>query len=300
MFREGEISMSRKIDREREITYLCFILPALVLYVVFFIGPVLMGCYYSLTNWSGISSNVKFVGFQNYVKLAGDKVFLAALKFNGVYSLLLVLIIVVLSMLLALCLNANLKGRSFFRGALFFPAVLSMLTMGMVFNEIYTRALPNLGAALGIGFLETNVLSGVDTAMYGILFVNVWQGLAIPTILLLAGLQTVPQEMYEAAELDGAGKMKQFTAITLPFLLPVLSVVLILTLKDGLTIFDYIKALTEGGPAGRTKSLTYNIYNLGFKELKFSYAISQAMVVTAIVVAISYVQIRMVNRKKVY
>ena len=136
--------------------------------------------------------------------------------------------------------------------------------------------------------------------MYGVLFVNVWQGLAIPTVLLLAGLQTIPQEMYEAAELDGAGKLKQFFAITLPFLLPVLSVVLILTLKDGLTVFDYIKALTEGGPAGHTKSLTFNIYNLGFKELKFSYAITQAMVVTAIVVAVSYLQIRMVDRKKVY
>ena len=226
--------------------------------------------------------------------------FLSALKFNGLYSLLLVAIIVALSMFLSLCLNAEIGGRSFFRGALFFPAVLSMLTVGMVFNEIFTRAIPNLGTVLGIGALETNVLSNVDTAMYGVLFVNVWQGLAIPTVLLLAGLQTIPQEMYEAAELDGAGKIKQFFAITLPFLLPVLSVVLILTLKDGLTVFDYIKALTEGGPAGHTKSLTFNIYNLGFKELKFSYAITQAMVVTAIVVAFSYLQIRMVDRKKVY
>jgi raffinose/stachyose/melibiose transport system permease protein len=292
--------MIRKAGREREITYLCFVLPTLALYVLFFIEPVIMGCYYSLTNWSGISSSPKFIGFQNYIKLATDKVFLSALKFNGVYSLLLVVIIVVLSLVLALCLNAEIRGRSFFRGAMFFPAVLSMLTVGMVFNEIFTYALPNLGALLGIEALQTNVLSNVNTAMYGVLFVNVWQGLAIPTILLLAGLQTIPQEMFEAAELDGAGKMKQFFSITLPFLLPVLSVVLILTLKDGLTVFDYIKALTEGGPAGRTKSLTFNIYNLGFKELKFSYAIAQAMVVTAIVVVISYFQIRVVDRKKVY
>ena len=292
--------MVRRIGKEREITYFCFVLPALLLYVVFFIEPVVMGCYYSLTNWSGISANVKFVGFQNYAKLATDRVFLSALKFNGLYSLLLVIIIVSLSLFLSMCLNAEIRGRSFFRGALFFPAVLSMLTVGMVFNEIFTRAIPNLGSMLGIGALETNILSNVDTAMYGVLFVNVWQGLAIPTVLLLAGLQTIPQEMYEAAELDGAGKLKQFFAITLPFLLPVLSVVLILTLKDGLTVFDYIKALTEGGPAGHTKSLTFNIYTLGFKELKFSYAITQAMVVTAIVVAVSYLQIRMVDRKKVY
>ena len=155
--------MVRRIGKEREITYFCFVLPALLLYVVFFIEPVVMGCYYSLTNWSGISANVKFVGFQNYAKLATDRVFLSALKFNGLYSLLLVIIIVSLSLFLSMCLNAEIRGRSFFRGALFFPAVLSMLTVGMVFNEIFTRAIPNLGSMLGIGALE-----GLDGALFAV------------------------------------------------------------------------------------------------------------------------------------
>jgi len=292
--------MQRKISWEREITYLCFILPALVLYSIFFILPVLMGGYYSLTNWTGISQNVTFVGLKNYTKLLTDKVFLSALRFTSIYSVLLVILTCTLSMVLALCLNTPIKRRTFFRGTMFFPAVLSMLTVGMVFNEIFTRAIPSLGELFGIEFMQTNILSGVNTAMYGILFVHVWQGLAIPTVMLLAGLQTIPSEMFEAAELDGASKWNQFRAITIPFLLPVLSVVLILTFKSGLTVFDYVKALTEGGPAGSTKSLTFNIYNLGFKELKFSYAIAQAMVVTAIVVVISYVQIRLTNKKKVY
>lgn len=292
--------MKRKVNWEREITYLCFVIPALILYILFFILPVGMGVYYSLTDWNGLSQNVTFIGLKNYQKLFTDSAFLQALRFNSVYAVLLVVAIIALSMVLALCLNAKIKCRTFFRGAMFFPAVLSMLTVGMVFNEIFTRVIPGLGKLLGIEFLQTNILSGVDTAMYGILFVNIWQGLAIPTVLLLAGMQTIPEDIFEAAELDGAGKWMQFRCITVPFLLPVLSVVLILTFKSGLMVFDLIMALTEGGPAGRTKSLTFNIYNLGFKELKFGYAISQAMVVTAMVVIISYIQIRLTNKKKVY
>lgn len=292
--------MKRAVNWEREITLFVFVLPALALYILFFIVPVVSGVYYSLTDWSGVSQKVNFIGLANYTKLLSDKTFLAALRFTSIYSVLLVVFGLSLSMVLALCLNAKIRGNQFFRSAMFFPAVLSMLTVGMIFNEIFTRMLPGIGKYFEIAFLKTNILSSPSTAMYGILGVNIWQGVAIPTILLLAGLQTIPPEMFEAAELDGATKWKQFTAITLPFLVPVLSVVLILTFKSGLTVFDYIMALTEGGPAGKTRSLTYNIYLLGFKEMKFSYAIAQAMVVTAIVVVISYFQLRMTSKKKVY
>lgn len=292
--------MTRKVNVEREVTYVAFILPAFILYAIFFIIPVVMGLYYSFTNWTGISKNVSFVGLSNYQKLFTDRVFHQALIFNAKYTVLLVVLTVIISMVLAYCLNRHIRGRTFFRGSMFFPAVLSMLTVGMIFNEIFTRMLPAIGKVLNITFVQSNILSNPITAIYGILFVHLWQGVAIPTVLLLAGLQTIPGEMYEASELDGASKWQQYWKITLPFLIPVLSVVLILTLKSGLVVFDYIVALTEGGPAGQTKSLAFNIYNLGFKELKFSYAISQAMVVTAIVVVISYIQLRLTSRKKVY
>jgi raffinose/stachyose/melibiose transport system permease protein len=294
------MKQARKVNGEREITYLCFISPALVLYILFFILPVGMGIYYSLTDWNGLARNVSFIGLKNYERLFTDSAFHQAFKFNAGYSVLLVVITVVLATILALCLNAEIRLKTFFRGTLFFPAVLSMLTIGMVFNEIFTRALPSLGAFLDIGVLGTNILSGTGSAMYGVLFVHIWQGLAIPTILLLAGLQTIPSDIFEAAELDGAGKWVRLKSIIIPFLMPVLSVVVILTFKGGLTVFDLIVALTGGGPAGSTKSLTLNIYNLGFKELKFGYAIAQAMVVTCLVVIISYIQIRVSNRKKVY
>ena len=291
---------NNKIYWKREITFLCFIIPALVLYILFFILPVGMGVGYSLTDWSGLSGNVTFLGLANYQRLFGDRAFIQAFRFTGLYTILVVVFTIGLGLILALCLNAHIKGRGFFRSALFFPAVLSMLTVGMVFNEILTRAIPALGDLTGIEALQINVLSRVTTAPFGVLFVHIWQGLAIPTILLLAGLQAVPHDLYEAAELDGASKWAQFKAITIPFLLPVLSVVLILTLKSGLMVFDYILIMTEGGPAGSTTSLTMNIYNLGFRQLQFGYAIAQAMVITMIVFIISFAQIKFTNKRKVY
>ncbi|MCL2362168.1 MAG: sugar ABC transporter permease [Defluviitaleaceae bacterium] len=290
----------KKINLEREVTFICFIVPAVLLYVMYFIVPMVTGVFYSLTDWTGLSPNANFIGLENYRNLFTDRAFRQSLFFNTWYALLLVIIVLCLSTMLALCVNAKIKGRTFFRGMLFFPAVLSMLTIGMIFGEIYTRAIPTAARVLNIEFFQISVLSRMSTAPFGILFVHVWQGLAIPTVLVLAGLQTIPEEIIESAELDGAGKWKRFTHITIPFLLPVLSVVLILTLRAGMTMFDYAMVMTEGGPAGATRSLTMNIYNLGFQQLRFGYAIAQATMVSIILIGISFLQITITQKRKVY
>jgi len=136
--------------------------------------------------------------------------------------------------------------------------------------------------------------------MFGILFVNVWQGVAMPTVLLLAGLQTIPTDLYEAAVIDGASSFKKFIYITIPFMLPILSVVLVLVLKSGLMIFDYIMSLTEGGPGGVTESIGMLIYRHGMSEQKFSYSIAEAIIIAIIVCGISFIQISYTNKKKVY
>ena len=136
--------------------------------------------------------------------------------------------------------------------------------------------------------------------MYGILITHIWQGVAIPTVLVIAGLQTVPEELKEAAALDGASAFQVFRYITIPFLLPVISMILVLVLKDGLMVYDYVLALTTGGPAGATESITMLLFKQGFEELKFSYAISQAITVAIVIIAVSILQISLTNRKKVY
>lgn len=289
----------RAASRHRRLTFALFTAPGLSLYSLFFIAPVLLGVYYSLHDWNGFSKKFAFVGLGNYAAILGDARFLRAMAFNLRYSLMLMACVLAIALLLALLLDERAPGITFFRAAYFFPAVLSSLTVGLIFNQIFYRALPPLGQALGIEALSRNILSSKSTAVFGVLFVHLWQGVAMPTILFLAGLQTIPRDLYEAASLDGAGPLQKLRYITVPFLLPVASVVLVLTLKSGLMIFDQILSLTDGGPGGATESIAMLIYSHGFAENKFSYSIAEAIVVGAVVCAVSAVQIGFVDKRKV-
>lgn len=294
--------MNKKKKRmtKKSVTMFLFSVPATILYLLFFIYPVGAGIYYSLTNWNGLTADYKFVGIKNYVSAIQSSRFQNAILFNFKYTILLVICVVTLSLILALILNSRIKGKGFFRGIYFFPAVVSMLTVGLIFNEVFFQVLPQIGQLLNIDWLSRSLLSNKDTAIFAILITNVWQGVAIPTVLLMAGLQNVPQELIESAALDGATKWSIFRYITFPFLLPVLTVVIVLVIKDGLTIYDYIVALTNGGPGGATESTALLIYNHGFKEVNFAYGIAEAVIVTVIICAISFIQISVSNKKSVY
>ena len=277
-----------------------FTVPATVLYCIFFIYPIAIGIMYSFTDWNGLAKDFKFIGLANYIEAFTNKRFQNAVLFNIKFTILAVILVVGISLILALIFNSDIRLKSFFRGIFFIPAVLGMLVVGLIFNEIFYRVVPVIGKAMNISWLSTNILASKSTAMYGVLIVHVWLAVAMATVMLLAGLQSTPMELYEAAELDGANKWQRFRYITMPFLLPVLSVVLILQIKNGLTVYDIIVALTNGGPGGATESLSILIYNHGFKEVKFSYAIAEAIILTIVICAISFVQTSISNKKKVY
>ena len=286
--------------KEQWITYLLMTAPGLVLYCVFLILPILMGIYYSLTDWTGIGTNFNFIGLDNYVKVfTNDKRFGNALIFNLRYSVFLVAGIVVIGFLLAMLLNREMKGRSFFRTLYFMPAVLSMITIALVFKQVYFYVLPGIGKAIGSATLSENIIADRKLAIYGILFVHLWQGVALPTLLFLSGLQTIPIDLYEAASIDGANAWHQFKSITVPYILPTLSVVLVLAVKQGLNVFDYINAMTKGGPGGATTSIAMLIWQNAWERNRFSYAIAQAVITGLIIAVISFIQIKFTNDRKV-
>ena len=287
------------MTRERITTYGLFCLPGFIAYCVFLIFPILMGIYYSFMDWNGISKGYNFIGFANYAKLLTDKKFGAALLFNFRYTIMLIVGVVVISVVLALLLNKEFKGRSFFRTLYFLPAVLSMITVSLVFKQVFFYVLPAIGKALGIEALSTNILASKQNAIYGVLFVHLWQGVALPTLLFLAGLQTIPTELYEAAAIDGANGWQQFKHITVAYLIPTLSVVLVLLVKQGLMVFDYVKSMTAGGPGTATQTIALLIYNNGFERNRYSYSIAQAIATGVIIALISAIQIQTSNRKKV-
>ncbi|MEG0640840.1 MAG: sugar ABC transporter permease, partial [Clostridia bacterium] len=203
----------------------------------------------------------------------------------------------VIALLLAVLLCSKIKRQTFFRAAFFFPATLSLITIGLVFNELYYRAIPVLGKALEIDWLSKNILSSSSTAIWGILFVHVWKSVSIPMVLLIAGMQNISGDLYEAAEIDGANAIHRFFKITLPLLMPVLSVCIILVTKEGLTVYDYIMVMTSGGPAGSTQSIAFLIYENAFVNTRFSYAITQSVVIFALVCLVSFFQFKSSRRK---
>jgi raffinose/stachyose/melibiose transport system permease protein len=285
---------------ERDITHFLFILPNFLLYSFLSVFPIFLGFYYSVTDWNGVSPKYDIIGISNYIKLLNDPRFKRAFSFNVRYTLMLIVSVTVLAIILGLLLNKSFRGRTYFRALYFFPAVLSMVVIGLIFNEIYFRGGPLIGNTFNIESLKKSILSSPYTAIYGVLLANVWKSVAIPTVLVISGLQTIPQEIVESAYIDGANRWHEFKYITIPFILPMISVILVLTLREGLMIFDYIMSLTQGGPAGSTESITMMIYRFAFEEMKFSSAIAEAVLMSLIIMTVSFIQIRYTNSKRIY
>lgn len=291
--------MKKFYGKLNEYTHFLFTLPALILYTIFFTYPMLSGLYYSLTDWDGISKKFNFIGLKNFIAVFSDDRIRNSLSFTIKYTILLVILTVIISLGLALLLNGKIRMKSFIRSVYFFPVVLSLVTVGLIFNQIFYQIVPVIGKALHIGFLSENVLANAKLAPYGILFVNVWQGVSIPTVLFIAALQSVPSDLIEAAKIDGATAVQRFKNVIFPFLIPVMNIVLVLSVKSGLTLFDYVKAMTDGGPGRATESIGVLVYNFAFKEMKFSYGITVSVVLFIIIAIVSALQMRILSRYEV-
>lgn len=275
----------------RRIVFFVFTAPAVLLYLYFIIYPMANGIYYSLTDWNGISRSYNFVGLQNYAGIFTNKTSVTIVGRTFLYTALLTVICTVLSVFLALLLNQKLKGRDFFRSVYFFPAVLSSITIGLIFNQIYNTLLPEVGKALSIDSLSKSFLSSGSTAMWAILFINVWQGTALPTVIAMSGLQSISNDVLESAKIDGAGVLQTVKNVTIPLLMPTISVIIIMNVRSGLMVFDYIKATTDGGPGFSTMSIATLIYKHAFTELKFSYSAAESTVTFLVITVIAIIQL---------
>lgn len=273
-----------------------FLFIPIVLQAIFFYFPMFQGAFYSLTNWTGLTYNYEFVGLNNYKLLMIDGKFFQAISFTIILTLALIIGEIAIGLFIARALNSKIKGQTFFRAWFFFPAVLSSLTVSLIFKQFFNYGLPAIGKFLGLGFLQESLLGTSGGAVIATIFVLLWQGVAMPVILFLAGLQSIPSEIVEAAEIDGASSKQAFWNIELPYLLPTISMVFILALKAGLTAFDQIFALTSGGPNNATTSLGLLVYNYAFKSNQFGYANAIAFILFIIIGVISVLQIRLSRR----
>ena len=249
--------MKKKMTNKDK-TFWAVIIPVLILFFAFNTLPMIKGFIYSFTNYKGYGT-YEYVGFRNYIDLFTDARVGKSYLFTFKYAIVGTILVNFLSLVLALGLNSKIRFKSALRGIYFVPNILVGLVIGYIFSFIFTYILPGIGTSLHIGWLQNSILASEKNAWIGVLVVGVWQAVAMNTIIYISGLQTVPEDVYEASMLDGANKWTEFWKITFPLIMPFVSINLVLSTKNFLMVFDQIVSLTQGGPAQSTESISYLI-----------------------------------------
>lgn len=282
-------TLSKKKSRRAWTAYL-FVLPYLIAFVLFRFGPAIAGFLISLTNWN-ILSNPSFVGLKNYQVLVSDPQFRTSL-INTVYFMALTAPpLVLLGLALALLVDQRLHGRVITRTAIFMPYVVMSTVVGVIWLWVFNKESGILNYYLGfVGIRPIPWLTNTDTAMPGVSIATLWWTVGFNMIIFLAGLQDVPQELEDAARVDGANELAVFRHVTLPLLAPATFVVVMLTLINTFQVFDQIYVMTGGGPSLATLTIIQYLYNQAFETHLLGYGSAVAYIALAVLVALALIQ----------
>lgn len=270
-----------------------FIMPSLIGYVIFVFIPVCFSFLLSVMKWDGSAAPMEFVGLQNFAKLFHDSTFIISLKNTLWYAVFTVPLTMVMAMLIAVLLNSKIKGVVAYRTAFFFPYVASLVAVGAVWNMLFQPEFGPINEFLkwaGVVNLPKWTAS-VDWAMWVIIIVSVWKYMGYYMVVYLAALQGISDDLYEAAGIDGATGLKKLWYITIPMLTPTTFFVIIMQTIQCFKVFDLIYVMTGGGPGRATNVLVNHIYNTAFIDFKFGYASASAMVLFAIVLLVTLIQL---------
>lgn len=280
--------------RNKEGSGFVFMVPALIIYLSVIVIPVFYSMYISLFKWNGVAE-MEFVGLGNYITLfTNDPVFLIALKNNMIWIILTICVTMTVSLMFAVLLNKNFRGRTVFRGLFYFPAVVAPVAIAVIWRFIYN---PQIGfinqfcKALGINFKQTWT-SNPSTAIFAVFFASLWAGIGQPMILFLAGLQGVSPDVLEAATIDGAGPVKKFFLVTIPLMKQTFVMVSATLITAAMKVYDIVAALTNGGPNNSTEMLATYMYAQTFQynNVGMGTTVAVLMVLMMLVVIIPFVK----------
>lgn len=280
-----------KYRKGEAITGYLFLLPSFIVFTIFMIIPIIFGFYISFTNYDGFKV-MDFIGLENYMNMFQDGYFTISLKNNLIYSIVTVPLTMIIALLLAIGVNTGIKGSNVFKTLFFFPYITSMVAVGIIWTLLYNPTsgpINNLLTSIGIAN-PPNWLLSTSFALPSVMIVYIWKMSGYYMIIFLAGLQSVPKQLYEAAEIDGAGRVKKFFKITLPLLSPTTFMVMILIIINSFQVFDLIQVMTDGGPGRATNVLVYRIYQEGFKYSHFGYASAEAYFLFAMILLVTLFQ----------
>lgn len=258
---------------KNNLPYVLMILPAVVLFLTFFIIPLIFTGRYSFYSWTNFSPNISFIGLENYKRIFADGTISIGIKNSLIYAFSTVILQSFIALPVAVLLNKKFRGRNIFRAIFFCPAVLSTLVVGYLWQ--YLLSASDYGFVnqilVNLGFEKVNFLGNAHIALGAVIFTQVWQWFGWSMVIYLGNLQSISDDLYEAASMDGAGTLKQFWHITLPGLAPAIKINLINGTIAGLKVFDIIIAMTGGGPAHKTETILTLMFSK-FAEGNYGYA----------------------------
>ncbi|WP_404445659.1 sugar ABC transporter permease [Sutcliffiella horikoshii] len=285
--------------KRNPLTPFLFLVPGLIILGAFIFYPMLHAIWLSFTNYN-IVNDAEFIGLENYQALFEDPLFWKVLGQTLLYLIIVVPALVVLPIFLAILVNKQIKGIGFFRSAYYIPVVTSMVVVGIAWKWVYADqgVLNYILDSLGVISAPVNWLTSTSTSIFAVMIVTIWKGLGYYMVIYLAGLQSIPDDLYEAADIDGASKWKQIWHITVPLLMPSIMIVTIMSSISAMKVFEEIYVMTGGGPLNSSKTLVFYIYQEAFEKLQMGYASAAGVVLFLITLIFSVINIKFMNKKE--
>jgi raffinose/stachyose/melibiose transport system permease protein len=283
------------------LSLILFVLPAFIFYSVFLLIPMIGAGFYSFTDWTALSQTYNFVGLSNYIEaFKDDPAFRHSFFFTLKYTAFMFVFQNVIALLLALFIETRVRTKGFFRTIFFMPNMLSLIISAFMFSFIFTNVLPELSKRAALSFLDQAWIGDANVSFYSILIVSLWHGIGYMMVIYMAALQGVPQQLKEAAMIDGANPIQRLFHVTIPMIMHAITICAFLTLNGAFKVFDVVYALTAGGPGRSTQVMALNIYEEAFSNnFRYGYANAKAMILFLIVLVITMIQVKVLKKKEV-
>lgn len=279
-----------------------FLLPALIFYLLFWILPILKIFQYSVTDYNGFVQEFNYVGFKNYSELFKEGVMTNSIINTLIYTLIVVIVGNIVSLGLALMLNMKIRAKGIYRSLAYIPTLFSAIVVGFIWSYVY---MPDQGLidsvlqSIGFAGIQTNFLGQYSTALFAIIMVDVWKNIGTATIIYLAGLQTIPNELLEAGRIDGCSAWELIKLVKIPLLAASITINITLSIISGLKAFDFPFIMTNGGPGTATNTLIFKVYKLAFNEQLFGKASALGVITFSIIVLVSGIFVVYLNKREV-
>ncbi len=298
--REPSINTKKRKNLKNAGLFALFVGPALLAFCVIVLIPFFTGIYYSFTDWNGVNGTINWVGLDNFKYLfTQDKQFQQSFWITTKYTVVAIILTNVVGFVLAILVTQMLKTRNILRTVFFMPNLIGGLLLGFVWQFIFVKGFASIGQITGISLFELPWLGDAKTAFWGIVIVSVWQGAGYIMLIYTAALQNVPQELIEAAKIDGASRWQILRHITIPMVAPAVTVCLFLTISWSFKVFDVNLSLTNGGPFKSTEMLALNIYTEAFVNNRYGLGEAKALIFFIVVAAITIIQVTYTKKKEV-